>query len=224
MLPVILISLSLHEYAHGYTAWKCGDDTAKSLGRLSINPLKHLDPIGFGCLLLFGFGWAKPVPINTRYFRNPRRDIRLVSLAGPLTNCALALMSHFVYRIVIQLASPAAASYQMLSYYNLLQLNELDMLSLPVTLLLIFLSQMVFTNVVLFIFNLIPIPPLDGSKILISILPQKAAYFFLRNERVISLVLYALLLLGLLSGPLSTAVYYIVYGFDYLLMLLPFFG
>ena len=86
-IPIILLSLSLHETMHGYVAYKLGDPTAKNLGRLTLNPLKHLDPLGFLCMLLMGFGWANPVPINTRYFKNPRRDMAISAIAGPLSNC-----------------------------------------------------------------------------------------------------------------------------------------
>ena len=89
-IPAVLIALTFHEVAHGYAAYRLGDPTAKSLGRLSLNPLKHLDPIGALCLLVFRFGWAKPVPINLRYFKNPRRDMALTALAGPLSNFVMA--------------------------------------------------------------------------------------------------------------------------------------
>ena len=89
-LPIVLLSLSLHETAHGFAAFRLGDPTARNLGRLTLNPIKHLDPIGFLCMLLAGFGWAKPVPVNSRYFKNPRRDMALVGLAGPLSNLLLA--------------------------------------------------------------------------------------------------------------------------------------
>ena len=85
-LPIMMLALAIHETAHGYVAWKCGDNTAYNLGRLTLNPLKHLDPVGFLCLLIFGFGWAKPVPINTRNFRNPKRGMALSALAGPAAN------------------------------------------------------------------------------------------------------------------------------------------
>ena len=90
-LPIVLLALSVHEMAHGYVAYCLGDPTARSLGRLTLNPLKHLDPYGFICMLLVGFGWANPVPVNSRYFKKPRRDIALVGLAGPLSNLLLAL-------------------------------------------------------------------------------------------------------------------------------------
>ena len=92
-LPVVLLSLSLHECAHGYVAYKCGDPTARNMGRLSLNPMRHLDPVGFGCMLLVGFGWANPVPVNTRYFRKPKRDMALTALAGPLANLSLAFLA-----------------------------------------------------------------------------------------------------------------------------------
>ena len=90
VLPCILVSLTFHEWAHGYAAYKCGDMTAKMYGRLSLNPLAHLDPVGSVCMLLFGFGWAKPVPVNTRNFRHPKRDFAIVAAAGPLMNLLLA--------------------------------------------------------------------------------------------------------------------------------------
>ncbi len=224
MVPVILLSLSLHEFAHGYAAYKCGDDTARSLGRLTLNPIKHLDFIGFICLLFFGFGWAKPVPINSRYFKRPRRDIRIVSLAGPLTNAALVLVSVLLYRITVQIAVPELAGESFQNYFMLIILGSQQMISIPATILLTFFSQAALINATLFIFNLLPIPPLDGSKILMTTLPQKAAMALARHERTITLVLYIALLAGFLSGPLSVAMQYVVYGVDKLFMLLPFFG
>ena len=99
-LPIIFLSLSLHETAHGFAAWRLGDPTAKAMGRLSLNPMKHLDPLGFACMVLGGFGWARPVPINSRYFKKPRRDIALVGLAGPLSNLLLSLVFLLLLRFV----------------------------------------------------------------------------------------------------------------------------
>ena len=98
-----LISLTVHEVSHGYAAYRCGDPTARNFGRLSLNPLKHLDPIGTLCMLLFGFGWAKPVPINTRYFRKPRRDTALTALAGPLSNIIISFIACFFMMMSAQL-------------------------------------------------------------------------------------------------------------------------
>ena len=95
-LPIVFLSLSVHETAHGYAAHKLGDPTAKSLGRLTLNPFKHIDPIGFLCMVLCGFGWAKPVPINARNFKNPKRDFAITALAGPVTNLIMAFLSSFI--------------------------------------------------------------------------------------------------------------------------------
>ena len=108
-LPIILFALSLHETAHGFVASRLGDPTAKNLGRLTLNPLKHLDPIGFICMLLFGFGWAHPVPINSRYFKKPRRDIALTSLAGPVSNLLAAVCFALLYGIALLLLNVIAA-------------------------------------------------------------------------------------------------------------------
>ena len=99
-LPIVFLSLSVHETAHGYAAYRLGDPTARNLGRLTLNPLKHLDPVGFVCMLLAGFGWANPVPINSRYFRKPRRDIAIVGVAGPLSNLLLAVVFLLLLRFV----------------------------------------------------------------------------------------------------------------------------
>jgi len=160
-IPLILLSLTLHEVAHGYIAYKCGDDTAKMMGRLSINPLKHLDLFGSLMMLFIGFGYAKPVPVNYRKLRKPRRDIALVSIAGPLTNiligfiCVLILYS--TYKITF-LPESVASTVQFIFYL------------------------FAFMNFGLGVFNLIPIPPFDGSKILSSFLPPLAAAKYLRLE------------------------------------------
>ena len=104
-LPIILLVISVHETAHGYVASKLGDPTAKSLGRLTLNPLKHIDPIGFICMILCGFGWAKPVPINTRYFKKPRRDMALTGAAGPVSNLLMAVVFTLLYRLAFGILS-----------------------------------------------------------------------------------------------------------------------
>ena len=113
-LPIVLLSLSVHETAHGYAAMKLGDPTARNLGRLTLNPAKHIDPIGFICMVLFGFGWAKPVPINTRYFKNPKRDMALTGLAGPVSNLLLALLFAILLRLTIQFALLLALAFGLL--------------------------------------------------------------------------------------------------------------
>ena len=154
---IILMSLTVHEVSHGYAAYKLGDPTAKNAGRLSLNPLKHLDPIGALMLFIFGFGWAKPVPVNPYYFEGDRRKgMMTVSFAGPASNLLLAFILIAIYTI---------GHFGTLSY------------AYSVTGLILY--RAITLNVYLAIFNLIPIPPLDGSKILAGVLPQATAYKFL---------------------------------------------
>lgn len=147
MLPGILLAISIHEFSHGYAAVKLGDDTPQLQGRMTLNPLKHIDPLGFLCLLLVGFGWAKPVMINPRNFKNPRRDDFLVSLAGPLSNFIMAFI--FVgFMKILDMFAPVTTMTQIIWAVF---------------------SGTVSINLVLMVFNLLPIPPLDGHHILGSI-------------------------------------------------------
>ena len=201
-LPIILFALSLHETAHGYVASRLGDPTAKSLGRLTLNPIKHLDPIGFICMVLFGFGWANPVPINSRYFKKPRRDMAICALAGPVSNLLAAVCFSVLYGIAlvafnlvaIKIGFPNETAYQLAEHF------------------LIFLYYGISLNVTLAVFNLLPIPPLDGSRILSAFLPARLAYKYLKYERIISIVLMVLLLVGVLSPVISIATDLIING------------
>ena len=189
-----LLILTIHEYAHAYAAYKLGDNTARSLGRLSLNPIKHLDPIGALCMVFFHFGWAKPVPINARNFKKPRRDFAITALAGPLTNLIFAFISAFLYLLIIALLKDVAFESEFL--FRLVQ-NILD-----------FIYIFHYINVGIALFNLIPVPPLDGSRILNVVLPPKAYFGIMRYERTIYFVLIGWLFLGeyaaraLLSIPL----------------------
>ncbi len=196
-MPIILLALSLHETAHGYVAYKCGDYTAYNLGRLTLNPMKHIDPTGFVCMLLLGFGWAKPVPINTRNFRNPKRGMALSALAGPLANAIMGLISAVLL------------GFSMAFYYYLAAsgVSGFAMTCLSYTSLLFELSALY--NLIFMAFNLIPIPPFDGSRIAFVFLPPKAYFGIMKYERQIMFgLLIALLLLSRLGfSPFSWIAY-----------------
>lgn len=187
-LPIILLSLSLHETAHGFAAWRLGDPTARNLGRLTLNPMKHLNPLGFLCMMVAGFGWANPVPVNARYFRKPRRDMALTSLAGPVSNLLLALVFLLLLRFLglgvlwEQVFLAPSEFTRNLAYFAIL-----------------FLYYGVSMNVTLAVFNLLPVPPLDGSRILFLLLPPRLYFKIAPYERYIVIAVMLLLLLGPLS-------------------------
>ena len=168
----LLYSIIIHELAHGWVAYRMGDPTAKSLGRLSLNPLKHLDPVGTIMLFIFGFGWAKPVPVNFNYLHNKRMGLIFVSSAGIIANMFLAFVAFFLYRLL----SPPPSSVLMTFLYYLAQIN-----------------------IILAAFNLIPIPPLDGSKILMGFAPATFQYFLSRLEPYGFFMIIGLLYLGALD-------------------------
>lgn len=210
-LPCVLIAITFHEVAHGYAANKLGDPTAASMGRLTLNPLKHLDPLGALCMLFFHFGWAKPVPINSRYFKKPRRDIAIVALAGPVMNILLAFAGLLLYRILYAIILATGALVTGSAF-------AAQALSLTLT----FLSYFFSLNASFAVFNLIPIPPLDGSRILFIILPPKIYWKLMQYERYISIALIVLLYLGVLNTPLSFLVNALLSGMDWLISLIPF--
>lgn len=209
-IPIILISLTVHEYCHGYAAYKCGDTTAKWHGRLTLNPFKHLDPIGTIMMLVFGFGFARPVPINPRNFKHYRRDLCIVSIAGPLSNVFLSLIGLLLYYTVFQvvfLIGDNAAPFLNSNFF---------------TIWMSFITSFVSANATLAVFNLIPIPPLDGSRIISVLLPAKVSYFLDKYEQYIMLVVMALLWFGKLDGIISTLGGLLLTGLDFLVRLIPF--
>jgi Zn-dependent protease len=160
MLVPALLAVTCHEVAHGYAAERCGDPTARLLGRLTLNPLRHLDPIGTIALLLLGFGWARAVPVNPGNLRRSRRDMALVALAGPGANLALAIFCALCLRLSAVLTGPVTVDGQALAFGE------------PVSLMAAF---GLYINVILALFNLLPIPPLDGGRVLLNLLPDGLA-------------------------------------------------
>ncbi len=175
LAPSILVGLTLHELAHGLVAFLLGDPTAKENGRLTLNPIKHLDPLGTILLFIAHFGWAKPVPVNPRNFSFPKRDMSLVALAGPLMNLVLAAIYGFGIRMVEQMVPGSESSGRIL----------LDFL---------YLGLMI--NVSLALFNLLPIPPLDGSRLLHAAIPLRYERTYGRLERYGAFVLLAVVLVS----------------------------
>ena len=171
----VLYSIIIHELAHGWIAYRMGDPTAKQAGRLSLNPLKHLDPVGTLMLFIFGFGWAKPVPINLAYVRDMRKGLILVSSAGIIANIVVA----FVAFLLLHILSPSSGAVELLLHY---------------------LAQI---NIILAAFNLIPIPPLDGSKILMGFMSARFQYLFSRLEPYGLFIIIALLYAGALNPVIA---------------------
>ncbi len=198
----MLIALTFHEVAHGFMAFKLGDPTARNFGRLTLNPLKHLDPIGTICMIFFHFGWAKPVPINSRYFKKPRRDMALTAAAGPIMNFILAFAGVLIRQILMAIFNIFPAGSQFTFYIQ----------GAAITLFTYF----HILNLSLGLFNLIPIPPLDGSRIFYVFLPSKYYFGIMKYERYIQLALLIALWTGILSFPLSTAVSWISSGMQFL--------
>lgn len=189
-LPAVLLAISVHETAHGYAAYKMGDPTAKYSGRLSINPLAHFDLVGFLCMMFFHFGWAKPVPINPDNFKNRKKGIIYVSLAGPISNLAMAIISAILLGILGNFTGFGAI------FANHGMLKGLDVL-------VVMLYYCIILNVGLMIFNLIPIPPLDGSKVLMEFLPGRIKYRLYSYERYSFLILILIIYSGILDPILN---------------------
>jgi Zn-dependent protease len=185
LIPVVLLSLSFHEFSHAYVSYKLGDPTAKNFGRLTLNPLKHLDLFGTIMILISRFGWAKPVPINPMYYRDRRRGVMLVSVAGPLSNVLLA----FIFSIPLMYIE---------FVYGSRGIGSFDGISILYNLSLVF----YIININLAVFNILPVPPLDGSKILSGILPPAQYYKMVQYESYISMIF--LLIVFIFPGVLTT--------------------
>ena len=179
----VLLVIPFHEAAHAFISWKLGDPTAKNAGRLSLNPLRHFDLLGTICMVVAGVGWAKPVHTDVRRFKNPKAGMAVTALAGPAANLILAYLSMVVWKAV----------------YYWAPVNEISWFATY------FLQYMVLMNVGLAVFNLIPVPPLDGSRVLLVFLPPRLYFGIMRYEKAILAVLLAVVWFGALNGPIAAA-------------------
>ena len=181
-MAVIFITLPIHEWAHGFVSTKLGDPTPRYQGRLTLNPMAHFDLMGALGILLLGIGWAKPVQVNARYYKNPKWGMALVALAGPLSNIVLAFIMLLINNILMVTGLVGNAIIEQLYY---------------------FLLYIAIISISLAVFNLIPVPPFDGSRILFVFLPQRLYFQIMRYERYIFIGIFVLVYSGLLDGPLD---------------------
>ena len=192
-LPGIIIGITFHEAAHGYVSHWLGDPTPKNQGRLSLNPLAHIDPMGFIALLLVGFGWGKPVMIDPRYYKNPKRDELFVSLAGVTTNLIIAI----IFAVIQILLIKTGIAYSLGSTWNMLNLM---------------IQYIVFVNLVLMCFNLLPIPPLDGFSVITQIFDLRRYDWYYKLYNNGFFILMALVFIGALDGFLDKSVSFFYYN------------
>ena len=196
-IPGVLIAITFHEFAHGLAAYKLGDNTAKNEGRLSLNPFAHLDPIGSLMLLFAGFGWGKPVHVNPRNYTRKmsmEKGEAIVSAAGPIMNLLLAIIFTLIYYAIFRFADA--------------QFLE----STVGTIIMLLIAATISTNIGLGIFNLIPLPPLDGSKIIMPFLPYKAKQWFINNEQLFSLIFVVLWITGIAGHIISPVINWVTAG------------
>lgn len=199
-LIAVLVAITFHEFAHGYASYKMGDPTPKETGRLSLNPFKHLDFLGTICLMIVHFGWAKPVQVNPYYYKNRKKGMVIVALAGPMMNFLIMSISIFIMGVILKVTGGYGGDFIIFVF---------DLFSL-----------LAVINLSLGVFNLIPIPPLDGSKIVGAILPEDKYFKYMRFERFGYFLLLIVLYFDVLRGPLNTVIMWIYNGAWYVVSFL----
>ncbi len=202
-IPVLLIVITVHEFAHARMAYHFGDATAEKQGRMNLNPINHLDPIGSLMILLVGFGWAKPVPINPLNFNQYRSGLRWVSFAGPMSNLIFGFFSLLIFRILLS--------------SGLLFSGGMNISSLAIE----FFQQLIMINIYLALFNLLPIPPLDGSKILMSFLSDANLGLYRQLERYAPLILIGLIITGVLGTIIFPLARLVIVIYETILQFIP---
>lgn len=224
MIPAALLSLSVHECCHGYAAYRLGDPTARNFGRLSLNPLKHFDLYGMLCMVFFRVGWAKPVPINPRNFKNPRNGMAITAAAGPLSNLLLAFIAAIFIKLIVLLANtvfPYAFGDAILLLGKYALTADASYLAYFFYYLILFFELFHFANLSLFVFNMLPIPPFDGSRIFFIFLPPRLYFKIMKYEHIIQIVIIVAIALGALTGVLSTVTGWVSNGIFRILSFIP---
>ncbi len=211
-VPIVLFALSCHEAAHAYAAYKMGDRTAFNLGRMTINPTKHLDLIGTLCMIVFGFGWAKPVPINARNFDNPKKGMAITGIAGPLANLILGIISTFLSTLTAFIATKVMMGTEITEFASNL-----------FYIIYSFFNLSAMYNFIFMVFNLIPVPPFDGSRFVTAFLPAKWYFKLMQYERysfiiilVISIILSRVFGVYLTSFIAEKIMAFVAYPFELL--------